>query len=238
MNLPTDPLAMEEKHWTDFGFQNYYALLNCGFRLMPSAGTASGVHPVPLGWSRVYVLCPQGFSYDAWMEGLGKGRSFITNGPMISVSVNELPAGTSFRQRDETKTYEIRARADASERPLRLEIVQEGRVVPSEVVEPAQSADAPNSVICTTSMQVAESTWFAARCYETLPDGRERFAHSSPFFIDVVGNPIRPRKAEVEYLVDRVERDMERNVSVLSNDALAEYRKALDIYQKIAQRAK
>jgi hypothetical protein len=87
-------------------------------------------------------------------------------------------------------------------------------------------------------LQVAESSWFIARCYETLPDGRERFAHSSPLFIDVSGKPIRPRKAEVEYLIDRVERDMERNVGVLSRDALAEYRKALDIYQKIAQRAK
>ena len=53
--------GMEEKHWTDFGFQNYYALLNCGFRLMPTAGTASGVHPVPLGWGRVVCALPGGF---------------------------------------------------------------------------------------------------------------------------------------------------------------------------------
>lgn len=238
MNLPTDPMAMEEKHWTDFGFQNYYALLNCGFRLMPSAGTASGVHPVPLGWNRVYVQCHGGFSYSAWMDGLGKGRTFITNGPMLSVSVNELPAGTSFQQRDATKTYEIKARADSLGRPLRLEIVQDGRVVPSEVVGQAKSAGAPTFVIREATVQVEESTWFIARCYETMPDGREGFAHSSPFFIDVAGKPIRPRKAEVEYLIDRIEREIERNVGVLSKHALEEYRAALDIYQMIAQRAK
>lgn len=238
MNLPTDPQAMEEKHWTDFGFQNYYALLNCGFRLMPSAGTASGVHPVPLGWSRVYVRCPQDFSHAAWMEGLEKGRSFITNGPMLSVSVNELPPGTPFQQRDEVKSYEVKARADSSGRPLRLEIVQEGHVVSSEVVVQSNTSDSPTNIVRTASLQIAESTWIAARCYEALPDGRERFAHSSPFFIDVAGKPVRPRKAEIDYLVDCVERDMERNVGVLSRDALAEYRKALDIYQKIAQRAK
>jgi hypothetical protein len=172
------------------------------------------------------------------MEGLEKGRTFVTNGPMLSVSVNELPAGTSFQQRDATKTYEIKARADSLGRPLRLEIVQEGQVVPSEVVAQAKTTATPTFVICEASLPVSDSTWFVARCYETLPDGRERFAHSSPFFIDVSGKSIRPRKAEVEYLIDRVEREIERNVGVLSKHALEEYRAALDIYQKIAQRAK
>jgi hypothetical protein len=34
--------------WLNYGFEVYYALLNCGFPLAPTAGTASGVHPVPL----------------------------------------------------------------------------------------------------------------------------------------------------------------------------------------------
>ena len=70
------------------GFQNYYALLNCGFRLRPTAGTASGVHPVPLGFGRVYVNCPDKFSYDAWVRGLDRGESFVTTGPMLLVRVN------------------------------------------------------------------------------------------------------------------------------------------------------
>ena len=46
---------LNERGWLDFTFQNYYLLLNCGFRLRPTGGTASGVHPVPLGFGRVYV---------------------------------------------------------------------------------------------------------------------------------------------------------------------------------------
>ena len=68
-----------------------------------------------------------------------------------------------------------------------------------------------------------ESTWFVVRCFETMPDGRERFAHSAPIFIDVNGKPLRPRKAEVEYLISRVQGEIERNKGVLSNEALAEY---------------
>lgn len=76
MKIELGSKGLTESGWIDYGFQNYYALLNCGFRLRPTAGTASGVHPVPLGFGRVYVNLPDGFSYDSWMESLGAGRTF------------------------------------------------------------------------------------------------------------------------------------------------------------------
>ena len=45
-----DAKGFTERGWIDFNFQNYYALLDCGFKMRPTAGTASGVHPVPLGF--------------------------------------------------------------------------------------------------------------------------------------------------------------------------------------------
>ena len=50
----------------------------------PTGGTASGVHPVPLGFGRVYVHLPGGFSYKTWVSGLNQGRSFVTTGPMLN----------------------------------------------------------------------------------------------------------------------------------------------------------
>ena len=49
MNLELNEFGFDELNWLKFGFANYYALLNCGFEIMPSAGTATGVHPVPAG---------------------------------------------------------------------------------------------------------------------------------------------------------------------------------------------
>ena len=43
MELSRDENGFTEWGWIDFGFQTYYALLNCGFRMRVSAGTASGV---------------------------------------------------------------------------------------------------------------------------------------------------------------------------------------------------
>src|SRR5262249_22167568 len=74
VKVDRDGDGLTERGWIDYGFQNYYALLNCGSRLRPTAGTASGVHPVPLGFGRVYVHCPGGFRYDAWMRGLDRGE--------------------------------------------------------------------------------------------------------------------------------------------------------------------
>ncbi|UCD27409.1 MAG: hypothetical protein JSV03_09790, partial [Planctomycetota bacterium] len=47
--------TFDNRGWAEFGFQTYYALLNSGFFIRAGAGTANGVHPVPLGFSRVYV---------------------------------------------------------------------------------------------------------------------------------------------------------------------------------------
>ena len=77
-----------ESEWIDFTLGMYYTLLNCGFHMPPSAGTANGVHPVPAGFGRVYVHLPDGFDFQAWKQGLHQGRSFVTTGPMLMATAN------------------------------------------------------------------------------------------------------------------------------------------------------
>src|SRR5262245_9584333 len=57
--------------------------------MRPTAGCASGVHPVPLGFGRVYVRIDGEFTYDKWMKGLNDGRSFVTTGPMLFVKIDK-----------------------------------------------------------------------------------------------------------------------------------------------------
>ena len=68
-----------ERNWALYGFANYYALLNCGFRLRPTGGTANGVHPVPLGFGRVYVRVDgKFFRRDIGYLALSRMRSTST----------------------------------------------------------------------------------------------------------------------------------------------------------------
>jgi len=80
-------------------------------------------------------------------------------------------------------------------------------------------------------LQVSETSWFAVQSLQEDKDGRVRWAHSAPIWIDVPGKPIRPRKQDVEFLMKQVETEIERNKDVLTPEGLAEYQEALDFYK-------
>jgi hypothetical protein len=228
-----------EAGWIDYGFQNYYALLNCGFRLRPTAGTASGVHPVPLGFGRVYVHCPAGFSYDGWLRGLNEGRSFVTTGPMLFVQVEDQPPGHTFRQADATpRDYRVHGSVASAEPLDRIELVVNGDVV--RTLKPANRKTGRGGYESSIDekVRIDGTSWIAVRCFEQRADRRVRFAHSSPVHIDVPGKPLRPRSGEIEYLVRRVEEQIVRSKDVLPAEALAEYREALRVYKEIAEKAR
>ena len=71
--------------------------------------------------------------------------------------------------------------------------------------------------------------------FENNSGRRNRFAHSSPVFVEVPGRPLHPRREEIAYLIQRVEEEIARNQNVLSPAALDEYRAALKVYQDIAR---
>jgi hypothetical protein len=185
----------------------------------------------------VYVHCPDGFSYAAWMKGLNAGRSFVTTGPMLFVEVNGKPAGHTFK---EAKAGEYAVKGTAlSEQPLqRIEIVVNGAV--ARTVKPANRKTKSGGFESAIDEKVAidGSSWVAVRCFEDREDKRVRFAHGSPAHIEIAGKPLRPRKAEVEWLVKRVEDQIARSKGVLPKAALEEYREALKAYKDIARTAR
>ena len=222
-----------EEGWINFTFENYYTLLNCGFRLRPTAGSASGVHPVPLGFGRVYVHLGEEFSYERWIDGLDDGRSFVTTGPMLDVRVNNRLPGREFAEStSEDGTYRLTGWVRSATPVTSIEVVAAGRVV--RRLEPANDAEPTGGFLTSIDEQFAfgSSTWLAVRCYER-PAGRLRFAHSAPFHIDVPGRPLRPRREEVEYLLGRVESELARHREVLAGEAIAEYERAKAVYERL-----
>ena len=67
--IETTKEGFTEDGWLNFGFETYYALLNCGLRMRPTAGTGNGVHSVSAGFGRVYVdLGQEKFTPELWMK--------------------------------------------------------------------------------------------------------------------------------------------------------------------------
>lgn len=239
MHLPNEGRSGTERDWTLYGFQNYYALLNCGFRLRPTAGTASGVHPVPLGFSRVYVHLPGGFDYDAWLKGLNAGRSFVTTGPMLLATVNGQPPGHAFQLRADARPVARVVAEILSEQPVQsVEIVRNGEVV--KRLAPAVQTNADTALVAhlAEEVELEGSGWVAVRCWEARPGGRWRFAHTAPWFFDVADAPLQPRRQEVDFLIQRVREELERSRAVLPAEALDEYRQALAAYEKLRAKAR
>lgn len=238
MHLEREAAGLTEWGWIDFGFQTYYALLNCGFRLQPTAGTGAGVHPIPAGFGRVYVQINGDLSYEKWLRGLRAGRSFVTTGPMLFTTVNEQPPGHIFEKAQPGAQYRVQGRVESPHAVSRVEIVVNGEVV--KTVEPKTNPTAGASMQSTfdETVSVPGSGWIAVRCFEDVPNRRVRFAHSSPVHIEVANQPVAPRRAEIDYIIRRVKEEIARNRGILTADQLAEYERALKIYEEIGTRAK
>ena len=112
-------------------------------------------------------------------------------------------------------------------RPVRV-------IRPERTLKPANRENAQGAFESSfeESIEVDGSSWVAVRCFEERSSGRVRFAHTGPFHIEVEGSPLRPRRVEVEFLIRRVRDEIKRSTGVLPPAAIAEYRRALAVYEE------
>lgn len=158
----------------------YYHVLNCGIRLPPSAGSASGVLPNPVGYNRVYVHVDGELTWEKWFEGLRAGRAVVTNGPLIIPSVQgQVPGYVFHGDAGETVELEIGLTMSTREKVEYLEVVQNGKVV-SEV----RLADWKAAGGKLPKIQFDKSGWFLVRAVTTNRD-TFRFASTAPYYVEI-----------------------------------------------------
>jgi lysophospholipase L1-like esterase len=76
--------------------ESYYRLLNCGLRLAAGAGSATGVKSSPAGYNRAYVQVPEGATAREFLEAWRAGKNFVTNGPMVFLTVSGARPGDTI----------------------------------------------------------------------------------------------------------------------------------------------
>ena len=188
----------------------YYRFLNCGFKLPVSAGTASGVKPIPLGYSRVYVHLSGKFGYDDWFRDLKAGRSFATNGPMLFLTVDGHEPGNTIRvEGKQGRKLKIHAQATAINDLERLEVVWKGKVIKT-VTAPEKT----QSLTLDVEQEATETGWVTARVFEK-PTVTVRFAQTSPVYVQA-GKDRGIVAEDAKYLVDLIDQNMKfyENLSV------------------------
>lgn len=179
----------------------YYRLLNCGLRLAAGAGSATGAKTCPVGYNRAYVRTTAETGLPGFLNAWRAGRNFVTDGPMLFLTVNDRLAPGDTLALAEAGEVEFAVEA-VSEQPLTsLEVVVNGRVAAR--LDDVKGTEAR----LTGRLRVAEGSWLAARCTEDdrlLSDAeladysfgdrrmlrrpsRLRFAHTSPVYITLGG---------------------------------------------------
>lgn len=233
-----DAAGFTDLGWTEFALQTYYALLNCGFRMRVTAGTGSGVHPVPLGHGRVYVHTGETFSYGGWIENLNAGHSFVTTGPLMDVRFNEQLPGTTLAKDAVENEVTFRGSILSPNRLRSIEIICNGETVRRLPVEPEQTPEGAWKYVVDADETLHGSGWLALRCFEDLPNAKVSFAHTNPVYIDVANSPFIPRRRDAEFFIQRMNEEIARNTGILPEESLAEYQKAKVIYEAVLERAK
>jgi hypothetical protein len=210
--LPVFSQKLVPEMTANSGLRMWYRYLNCGFHLTATAGTDKMTTFVTVGANRVYAHVDGEFSYQNWIEALKQGRTFVSNNPLLTFTVNGREAGSRLALRsNKDRALEIHARAESQLPYDRLEIVRNGEVIAS-----ATPAGARHIAEIHLEHPLRGSCWIAARAMENLGRypgvdfskihrsegtlfsslyGTRRpenvFAHSSPVYAIVDDKPVR-----------------------------------------------
>jgi hypothetical protein len=203
--------------WTQ---EIYYAALESGSRIPPSAGSASGVLPNPVGYNRVYVKLDGAFDWGRWWEGLRAGRSFVTNGPLLRAWADGEPPGKVFEGPVEVAVTAELAGRDAV---AAVEIVRDGKVERSVPVEQLRRTGSLGKV------KFESSGWFLVRAVADNPV-TFRFASTAPFHVEV-GGKRRVSRAACRFFLDWID-ERERRLKL---DDPAKRREVLETYESARQ---
>lgn len=212
----------------------YSHLLNCGLRLPPSAGSASGLVPNPLGYNRVYVHVDGELTWDKWWEGLRAGRSVVTNGPMLRPRVNgELPGYTFQAYPGEQVELNIALNLSLREKVDYLEIVKDGQIAHEVRLDEwaKKKGELP-------TIAFDRSGWLVIRAVTNHPKTL-RFAMSAPYYV-LIGDQPRISRRSAQFFLDWLDQRIEK--LPLDNPdqraAVLRYHKAArDFFEKIRDKA-
>lgn len=172
---------------------DYYRLLDCGFQLPLTNGSD---HPARIaGCARAYVKIDGEFSYEKWIDGIRRGRTFTTSGPLLFLTVNSKQVGEVLSVgKNEPISITVKAQ---SRFPIgRLQLLSNG-----EVLKEIETDEIVANI--ELDFPADQSRWIVARCSRSdqwnaiwQPD----VAHTSAIYVHVDNRPVFREDAAREWI--------------------------------------
>jgi hypothetical protein len=195
--------------WNRDTQETYYRYLNCGYKLPLVGGTDKMSSNVPVGLYRTYARVDGEFTYEAWCSAVRAGRTFLSGGPIVQLTVDGHAIGDTV-ELSGPGTVQVEAWAGSIFPLAALEIIVNGRVVAS--VEKASAEQ--SRLVFNEPIGIDGHSWVAARCYATQGTHldvwhRPIYAHTSPIYIAMGREWASRDEACARYLLTLVEGGLE-----------------------------
>ncbi len=188
----------------------WYRLLDCGLRLPLVGGSGKNSNATPLGRVRTYarLLPGEELSYGSWIEAVRAGRTFVTNGPLLLMTVDGHDPGAVLPAPPEGRTVQVRLEARSLVPFDQLELLVNGTIQASKTASGNRQ-----SASLETEVRLTESAWLAARCWNQEQllggDGQCVYAQTAPVHVAVEGKPPRPTRETIAPLERVLERTLD-----------------------------
>jgi len=184
------------------GFFPLYALWNNGLKVTAVGGedSISNLHNSKLvGSERTYVFTGgRGLDMQAWLEGMRAGRAFVTNGPLVELSVNGVSPGDTVNVAAQGGTVGVKVGVRSIVPLQKVTLYFNGRLVEDiPLAADRRSADFSKTLPVTTS------GWYHVRA-EGAPADRFPLdtaypqGFTNPVWVIAGNQPVRDR-ASAEY---------------------------------------
>ena len=161
------------------GLDGWYDFLNLGYR-WPMAGASDYPATRELGDCLTYVRASEPPTPRGFIEGLLRGESFATSGPMLLVTVNGKQPGESILSEGKTGLeLQVEVQVSSPLYPVRyVDLIQNGRVVYRDF-----AAEGRSHWELSRRIEASSSGWVAVRAYS---DGGTE-AHTNPVYVYLDG---------------------------------------------------
>ncbi len=227
-----DAFNLFDPFWMDPEYDIWYAMMNCGISLPASTGTDWFV----CSNNRVYVQQDGAFEYDGWLEGMTRGRTFITNGPALFLEADGGGPGSTIEAGGDHTAH---ARVTwQSHYPInKVALVVNGDLVETQAFE-----DGSRDGVWEVDVPISSNGWIAARCSGLARDSFSQaiYAHTSP--VHVRGGRANPKQvaaanafaAGIDRSVNWVRTTGRFTADKQRDDVLDLFRKGAVAYQALA----
>ena len=247
--LPVDVALGKLDYMEIVGFSDHkstaavwYKLLNLGFRLPAGGGTdATADYAAPIrgqvGFDRTYVWTASWpASIDTWMDGLKKGRTFATNGPLIEFKLGGAMVGSELKfdaaQAGVSFTAKLRSIVPVDH----LEVVCNGKVAQELKLGGARdTADVTGTIALNESGWCVLRAWSGKAEYPVLDN--YAYATTSPVYVTIGGKRAYSRedaayfKAWIDRTIEVTEKYPDWNSAAEKDLVMKRLREARAVYE-------